>query len=100
MAKLTALPEQGIISGFKGKIDFYSYMGIPVARMWPRSPGKKRTAAVEAQWPAFSYASREWVNLSPAVQSAFNSLAQSSGLSGRDLQMRAYLSGLYRYEVP
>lgn len=100
MAKLTVLPSQAIISGFKGSIDFYEYLGIPVARMWPRSPGKVRAPAVEAQWPAFATAAREWINLSPVVQEAYRSLAQSSGLDGRDLQVRGYLSGLYRYEIP
>jgi hypothetical protein len=100
MAKLLALPEQAIISGFKGTVDYYVYMGIPVARSWPRSPGKTRAPAVEAQWSAFRYASQEWVKLSPEVQAAYRAMAQSSGLDGRDLQMRAYLSGLYRYETP
>lgn len=100
MAKLTALPEQTIISGFKGTIDYYVYMGIPVARSWPRSPGKHRAPAVEAQWPSFSTAAKEWSKLSPAVQAAYYSLAQSSGLDGRDLQVRGYLSGLYRYDIP
>lgn len=100
MATLTALPETAIISGFKGSVDFYVYMGIPVARSWPRSPGRLRAPSVEAQWPVFSYAAKEWNNLSPDVQAAYNELAQSSGLDGRDLFTRGYISGLYRYELP
>ncbi|MBA7529921.1 hypothetical protein ES705_22120 [subsurface metagenome] len=52
-----------------------------------------------AQWPIFSFATKEWKNLSPAVQAAYNTLAQRSGLSGRDVQIRSYLSGLYRYPL-
>jgi hypothetical protein len=100
MAKLTALPHQAIIDGFKGTVDFYVHQGIPCARAWPKSPGKSRSPAVRAQWPIFSYASREWLNLAPIVQDAFNKLATDSGLSGRDMLMRAYLSGLYRYPTP
>ena len=100
MAKLEVLPSMAIIDGFKGVIDFYVHRGIPCARAWPRSPGKKRSLAVEAQWPSFAYASREWTNLSPAVQAAYNELATNSGLSGRDMQVRAYLTGLYRYPTP
>lgn len=100
MAKLTLMPHQAIISGLKGQIDFYYWMGIPVARSWPRSPGKVRAPAVMAQWSPFIFASQEWNNLSEAVRAAYTSLSESSGLNGRDLQMRGYLQGLYRYELP
>lgn len=36
MAHLDVLPEQHIIAGFKGTIDFYVHRGIPCARRWPR----------------------------------------------------------------
>ncbi|GAI00479.1 unnamed protein product [marine sediment metagenome] len=100
MAKLLALPSTAIIDGFKGTIDFYVHRGIPCARAWPKSPGKARSPAVMAQWPFFAYASKEWSHLSPIVQEAYNSLATNSGLSGRDMQVRAYLTGLYRYPTP
>ncbi len=93
MAKLTALPSQAIISGFKGVIDFYLYMGIPVARKWPRSPGKRRAPAVEAQWPAFATAARLWSTLSKEIQDAYIETAAGAGKTGRDLASRAYLSG-------
>lgn len=99
MAKLSALPATAIISGFKGLIDYYVHDGIPCARKWPRSPGKHRAPAVEAQWQAFSAAAQEWALLAPSVQAAYSRMAESSGLSGRDLQVRSYLSGLYRYEL-
>lgn len=100
MAKLLVMPQQDIIDGFKGTVDFYVHRGIPCARAWPKSPGKHRSAAVMAQWPLFAYATREWNNLSPAVQAAYEHLATNSGLSGRDMMIRAYLSGLYRYPLP
>lgn len=100
MAKLAIMPSQDIVAGFKGQVDFYLWKGIPCARSWPRSPGKQRAPAVMAQWPTFIYAAQEWKNLSPVVQSAYNSMAQAGGLNGRDLQVRGYLSGLYRYPLP
>lgn len=100
MAVLKAMPSEAIISGFKGTVDFYEYMGLPVARSWPRSPGHRRVPAVEAQWSDWSNASREWNQLSPAVQAAYKILAESSGLSGRDLQVRGYLAGIYKYAIP
>jgi len=98
MAKLTALPHQAIIDGFKGKIDFYLWRGIPCARKWPRSPGHLRAQAVMEQWADFSYAAGAWTLLSDVVQDAYRALAVGSGLSGRDLFTRGYLTGLYRYE--
>ena len=100
MAKLTALPEQVIIDGYKGTIDFYVYMGIPCARAWPKSPGRRRSPAVMAQWPLFSYVAREWNNLSQTMRDAYQTLATSSGLSRRDVFTRGYLSGLYRNPLP
>ena len=93
------LPEQAIISGFKGKIDFYSWLGMPVARKWPRSPGSKRSAAVEAQWPAFSDAARLWNELSPEVQAAYNAMTGAGGKSGRDIFTMSYLKDIYNYPL-
>lgn len=98
MAKLARMPSLAIISGFKGHIDFYQWMGIPVARKWPRSPGHLRAQAVMDQWADFSYATGAWNLLSEEVQAAYRALSVGSGLSGRDLFTRSYLSGLYRYE--
>lgn len=53
-----------------------------------------------AQWPVFAYASAEWNNLTQEVRDAYAALAYGSGLSARDLQMRGYLKGLYRYSTP
>lgn len=100
MAIVTAMPHLAIISGFKGTIDFYYWMGIPVARAWPKSPGKIRSAAVMAEWPAWTYAAKEWSNISPEIQAAYNEWSTNSGLSGRDMFTRSYLTGLYRYPIP
>lgn len=98
--RLLTLPNQGIIDGLKGTVDFYLYMGIPVARSWPRKPTKARSAKVQQTWPAFGYAAKEWLNLSKIVQDAYIKLATNSGLTGRDMQVRAYITGLYRYPIP
>ena len=97
MAIITRFPAEDIIRGFKGSIDYYLHEGQCCVRSWPSSPGHKRSPAVEAQWPAFTVATRLWNDLTPEIRAAFNAMAQSSGLSGRDLSMRAYLSGLFTY---
>ncbi|MBA7534811.1 hypothetical protein ES705_27061 [subsurface metagenome] len=97
MAKLKVLPSQDIISGLKGKVDFYVHNGIPCARRWPRSPGHLRAPAVMAQWSKFSYVAGLWSTLSPTVRDAYIAQASGSGLTGRDLFTRGYLTNIYRY---
>jgi hypothetical protein len=52
-----------------------------------------------AQWPVFSLAAKEWKYLSKTVQDSYVKFATNSGLSGRDLMIRSYLTGLYRYPL-
>ena len=92
MAKLAKMPNQVIIDGFKGKIDFYVNMGIPCARRWPRSPGRRRAPAVEEQWAPFVWASQNWNSLTPEVQDAYKRMAAGTNLSGRDIFMKCYLA--------
>lgn len=95
MAKLKKLPGQAVIDGFKGTIDFYVWNGINCARSWPRSPGHDRAPAVEAQWPAFTWAAKNWQSLSEEVRQAYNRLAAGTNLTGRDLFVKGFISSLY-----
>ncbi|MBA7670456.1 hypothetical protein ES703_78602 [subsurface metagenome] len=107
MPKLTVLPELDIISGFRNTIDFYIHhqtcpaetgeVGTPCARRWPRSPGHLRSPAVMAQWSAFSEASQYWSQVSSEIQDAYNKMAEGTGVTGRDLFTRSYITGIYRY---
>lgn len=100
MAIIATMPSLNIISGYKGVLDFYVCMGIKCVRKWPSSPGHDRSPPVMAQWPVFTVAAKEWKHLSAAVQRAYNQYATNSGLTGRDLFMRAYIRGLYYYPTP
>lgn len=93
MAKITKLPGQAIIDGFKGTLDFYLWKGIACVRKWPRSPGHDRAPAVESKWPAFSFAASSWLVLAPEVRNAFNEMAKSIGCTGRDIYVKAYIDG-------
>jgi len=95
MAKLKKLPGINIINGFKGVIDFYVWMGIACVRKWPRSPGHFRAPAVEAQWPAFTWAASNWKNLSLEVKDAYNQMAVSTNLTGKDLFIKGYISKVF-----
>jgi len=92
MAKIDKLPGLEVISGFKGSVDFYEYMGIAVARKWPRSPGHNRAPAVQAQWAAFTQANQLWASLSIAVKAAYNQMAVSTNLTGKDIFVKSYIS--------
>ena len=100
MAKITVLPGQKIIDGFKGNLDFYIHDGQACVRRWPRSPGHRRAPAVEAQWSTFAYAAAAWNDVSQEIRDAYNAMASGTGLSGRDMFTRSYLTGLFRYPYP
>lgn len=97
MAIIKEMVGRKIIDGFKGKIDFYYYMGIPVARRWPRSQGNSQTSASVAQQPAFIYCARLWSQTSPIVKEAYSVLANACGLHKKDWFTRAYYGKIYRY---
>ena len=93
MAVLTQLPGLNIINGMRGKIDYYMWCGIPCARLWPRSPGHNRAPAVKARWPAFTWAASNWNELSLEVKQAYNQLAVSTKMTGRDIFMKSFIKG-------
>ncbi len=97
MAIIKTLPGIRIINGFKGKVDFYVYMGLNVARAWPKSPGKNRSAAVKAQWPTWTYIGKAWRELPATIKEAYTLQAAGTPLTGRDLFTRGYIKGLYMY---
>ena len=95
MAKLLKLPGQAVIGGFKGVIDYYVHDGIACARKWPRSPGRKRAPAVEAQWPIFATAVKLWNTLSPEVRDAYNRMSTGLTMSGRDIFIKSYITAAW-----
>ena len=110
MVVLGALPSEAIISGFHGVIDYYVHHqacipgetipGTPCARRWPRSPGHKRSPAVEAQWASFTEAVRLWNTLPEDIRNQYISMASGTPLSGYELFIRSYIKGLYEHEPP
>jgi len=93
VAIITKMPSMTVVNGFKGTLDFYWWMGIACVRKWPRSPGHDRSQAVRAGWPAFAWASSNWNSLSPAIQQAYNTLAQGTYMTGRDIFTKSFING-------
>jgi len=93
MAVLERLPEQQIIDGFKGVIDFYLWKGIPCARKWPTWRPYRFSPVQQENQAAFAYAVALWPTLDPIVKAQWNSMAGGTARTGRDLFLRAYLKG-------
>lgn len=97
MAIIKEMISRKIIDGFKRKIDFYYYMGLAVARRWPRSQGKSQTPASVAQQPMFTYVQQLRPQVSAFVIDAYTNLAADCGLHKWDWFMRGYYGDIYRY---
>lgn len=61
-------------------------------RKWPRSPGHNRAPAVQAQWTPFTTAVRLWPTLSLEVKEAYNQMAVTTNLTGRDIFIKSYIN--------
>lgn len=92
MAKISEMPNQEIIDGFKGTLDYYYWMGIPCVRKWPTIPPYPRSPAEIATQTAFTWAASNWKNLTQPVQEAFNYMARNTPLTGKDIFIKSYLS--------
>lgn len=92
MAKLASLPERAIISGFKGRLDFYVLNGVPCCRKWPRPHRPTETESVIAQQAIFADAVSLWSTLSQEVRDAYDTMASGSTLSGRDMMVKMYIN--------
>jgi len=97
MARITRLPSQAIIDGYKGTLDFYVCMGIPCVRKWPTSPGHIRSEAVMQQWPIFTLAAQLWRQLSESARQPFVEMAMSTNLTARDVFTKSYISGMFSW---
>jgi len=100
VAIIAKMPGMKVIDGFKGKIDFYVYMGLPCARKWPRSQGKSQTPASVAQWPVWRRAAELWPQVSPDVRQALRDMTQGTNLTAKDMFFRGYVAGTLRYFFP
>lgn len=94
MAIIKEMLGEKVISGFRGVLDFYYWCGIPCVRKWPKSPGRKRSAAVEAQWIPFKEAAALAKDLDPKLIDFFKSNAADTNMTWKDLFFRAYMKGL------
>jgi len=84
LAVLDKLPAQSIIDGYKGILDFYVWMGIPVVRSWPRWTGRPRSPAVQRSAAVFGRVARAMSSVDADVQEAARRMADGSPWTWRD----------------
>lgn len=96
MVRLAKLPEQAIIDGFKGKVDFYLCKGIPCARKWPVWKTREPTPEERKAQEAFAYVNHMAANLPPYVIEQYRRMAAGLSYSWKDFLVRGYLSGTPR----
>lgn len=94
MVRLDKLPEQAIIDGFKGDIDFYLWKGVPCARKWPVYRPRSPYPGEAVNQGAFAYINRLWAQLPVQIQDLYRAMAVGTPLTGKDIFVMAYMKGI------
>lgn len=92
MVKLLRMVDEATIVGCRQKVDFYFWMGIPVARSWPRKSTQPRTVGEVASSEEFKAAARWTADLSPNVKEDYQTYAKGGAVTWVDMQ-RALMRG-------
>lgn len=100
MAVLAKMPNEAIISGFKGSVDFYFWKGRACARRWPQAPAGIRSPAVVAAQLPFIEAIRLWGLASKEVKDAYKAASAATSYSGYELFIQGYIKGIYHRDRP
>lgn len=94
MAKLTALPQQAIIDGFKGVIDYYVHKGQVCVRRWPRYTPRPPHPNEGANQQRFAYINQLAPTLPEYVKDQYRLMAVGSPWSWKDLLVQSYMKGM------
>jgi len=100
MAKLTALPHQSIIDGFKGTLDFYVWRGIPCVRSWPRKPLLPRSPAVQRTAAVFGYLATFFTDTPANIRDRASAIGDGTSWTWRDVRYRAAYGNLIEASAP
>lgn len=100
MAKPDKMPNQAIIDGFKGVLDFYYWKRIAVARRWPRYFARQPTPAEATNQNDFAYINKLYRTLPSTIIDALTNQALGTTQTPKDYLVRAYLKGLFELMPP
>ena len=92
MAKLRVMPDSGTIMASRGRVDYYLWMGIPVARSWPRKSTQPRTAGEISSSNAFVAAAGWTGAMSDVLIQDYKNMMVGRGVTWIDFQ-RALFRG-------
>lgn len=99
MSKLLNLPEQSIIDGFKGTLDFYilrlnpsDEAGMVCCRTWPRYNPEAYSGESKIMQPYFAYINQMAPFISQEIKDSYTAMAAGTGLSWKDMMVRCYLN--------
>lgn len=84
MPVLGALPADPVIFALRGKIDFYYWRGIPVARKWPRGKDRRFTPANIASAALFGQLAHDIVYIGAAWYDAAVEMTAGDRWTWRD----------------
>lgn len=84
MVRMRQLPDSGTIMASRGRVDYYYWMGIPVARAWPRKSTVPRTAGSIASSEAFTAAAVLTGAVAEPVQVLFKRVHVGTGVTWVD----------------
>jgi len=94
MAILAVMPQEHIIAGFHGVIDFYYWKGMPIVRSWPRPPIGPRSPYVTVRYEPFAYINKVAGQLPEYLRQQYAQMAQGTGLNWKDYLVRSYMRGI------
>ncbi len=97
MAKLSHGWERDRIMGFKGKLDFYYWKGIPVVRKWPYTPRSHLTSSTRAQWPKFALVSTSYSAQSAQQIEALLAMSNYTQRTSRDVYIALNYAKVYTF---
>jgi len=86
------LPDSGTIVASRGRVDYYLWMGIPVARSWPRKSTQPRQAGEITSSQKFTAYTKMTGGLGSDISDRYKLLQVGLGVTWVD-QFRALAGG-------
>jgi hypothetical protein len=86
------MPDMATIIASRGRVDYYLYKGIPVARSWPRKSSQPRSAAEIRSSENFTWAAKVTSGVSTYVAEAYKREVTGYGITWVDFQRATSLA--------
>lgn len=92
MARLERLPDSATIMAMRGRVDFYEWKGVPVARAWPQPSRQPRTAGSIASSRRFQAYTKMTGAIDPGMRADYRRFVRGHGITWVDA-FRAFAGG-------